>query len=285
MPVDKTLKPRHRQAGLSLIELLVSIALGLLILAASTAMTVKSLVMNTDTLASARLNQDLDTVTQVMVNEIRRAGYSGGHFNFADNEDLNIVSNNCVLYAYNANDNPPASPNFVPDAAERRGFRLNAGAVEMRTMCPDALGPLCATSCADSTGTWVPLTDNTITTITNLNFHSSKSKCISITKVPVAGNTNNYWVTDETDVSLTVTQFPCMATSGTGLTTHVLNNADVYVTGTFVAPVTDDRLIGSRLVNVEITGVLANDPTVTKSQEVEINVRNDHVRCVGFTCP
>lgn len=274
MLLDKTPNIRHCQKGLSLIELLISIALGLLILAAATAMTVKSLTMNTDTLASVRLNQDLDAVTQVMVNDIRRAGFTGGVFWYADNEDLNIVYNSCILYAYDADEDG------VRDNDEKYGFKLVNSEIQMRTSCSD--GATCATDC--SKGTWVPLTDDTVTTITNLNFHSSKSKCISITDSAwvAAGNTNNYWVTNE---SSTATQFPCMATSGTGLTNYVVNTSDVYVTGTFVPPQTGDRLIGSRLVNVEITGNLANDSSVTKSQRVEINVRNDHIRCIGFTCP
>ena len=278
MPVEKTLIKRQGQKGLSLIELMISIALGLLILVAATSMTVKSLVMNTDTLASAKLNQDIDSVTQVMVNDIRRAGYTGGVFLYLDNEDLNIVNSSCILYAYDVNENR------VNDANEKFGFKLSQTGteVEMRTTCAD--GITCATDCTK--GTWVALTDDAVTTITELNFHSSKSKCISITDsaYAVAGNTNNYWVTNE---DLTVMQFPCMATSGTGLNTFTLNNADVYVgSGTFVQPQTDDRLIGSRLVNVEITGRLTNDNTVTKSQDVEINVRNDHIRCIGSTiCP
>jgi len=76
MLIEKTLNTKHRQAGVTLIELMISIVLGLLILSAATAMTVQSMVMNADTLSSARLNQNLDSVIQVMVNDIRRAGYS-----------------------------------------------------------------------------------------------------------------------------------------------------------------------------------------------------------------
>lgn len=281
MPFRKTLITKQGQKGLSLIELLISIALGLLILAAATAMTVKSLVMNTDTLASVRLNQELDAVTQVMVNDIRRAGYSGGHFNFADNEDLNIVSSSCILYAYNANDDPPGSLNLTLDDDEKYGFKLVGSDIYMRTEC--SAGDDCATDCTK--GTWVSITENTFTTITNLNFHSSKSKCISLTDSPEPGNSNNYWVTDE---SLTATQFPCYATTGTGLSTFTRDSSGDYVAGAFVAPGTDgrlDRLNETRLVNVEIAGRLTNDNTVTKSQRVEINVRNDHIRCINFACP
>ena len=275
MPVKETLIKRQGQKGMSLIELMISIALGLLIVVAATAMTVKSLVMNTDTLASAKLNQDIDSVTQVMVNDIRRAGFTNALFKYDDFEDLNIVSSSCVLYSYDANEDG------VKDDNEKFGFKLNGSEVEMRTTCT---GVGCAIDC--DAGTWVALTDNAVTTITDLNFHSSKSKCISLTDSPVAGNTNNYWVTDE---SLTVTQFPCMATTGAGLSNFTLDiTTGDYVAGAFVAPGTDgrlDRLNDVRLVNVEIAGSLTNDITVTKSQRVEINVRNDHVRCINFACP
>jgi prepilin-type N-terminal cleavage/methylation domain-containing protein len=274
MPVDKTLITNHSQRGVTLIELLISTALGLLIMAAATAMTVKSLVMNTDTLASARLNQDLDSVTQVMVNDIRRAGFTGGVFFYADNEDLNIVSSSCILYAYDADEDG------VRDNDEKFGFRLNTSEVQMRTTC--AAGDTCATDC--TTGTWVSLTDNAFTTISNLAFTSERSKCIAITdsaNLVANSNTNNYWVTTSA-----ATQFPCTATSGTGLTNYTLDSSDVYVSGTFVAPQTGDRLIGARLVNVDIDANLTSDNNVTKDQEVDISVRNDHLRCVGLvTCP
>ena len=66
-----------RQAGFGLIELMVAITLGLLVTAAVTSMAVNSLKMSSDTLKSARLNQDLGAVMQIMVNDIRRAGYVG----------------------------------------------------------------------------------------------------------------------------------------------------------------------------------------------------------------
>jgi prepilin peptidase dependent protein B len=274
MLIEKVFKTKRSQAGLTLIELMISIVLGLLILAAATTMTVKSMVINADTLASARLNQDVDSVTQVMVNDIRRAGFTGGTFFYADNEDLNIVSSSCILYAYDANEDG------VRDDDEKFGFRLVNSEVEMRTTC--SAGDTCATDC--TTGTWVSLTDNAFTTISNLAFTSEGSKCIAITdtaNVVANSNTNNYWVTTSA-----ASQFPCTATSGTGLTNYTLDSSDVYVPRTFVAPQTGDRLIGARLVNVDIDANLTNDNAVTKSQVVDISVRNDHLRCVGLvTCP
>lgn len=69
-----------------------------------------------------------------------------------------------------------------------------------------------------------------------------------------------------------------MATSGTGLTTYVMDSDSVYGTGTFVAPASGDRLFGTRQVNVTIAGQLVNDSAMLKSQRVGIKVRNDQVR-------
>ena len=147
MSIKKINRVKRHQAGMTIVELMVSIVLGLLLLLAATAMTTKSMVMNGETLKSVKLNQDLDSVIQVMVNDIRRAGYSGGTFDYPDNEDLNIVSSSCVLYAYDLDQNA------TMNTYENFGFRLANAQIEMRTSCTTG----CSTSC--TAGTWVPLTD------------------------------------------------------------------------------------------------------------------------------
>jgi hypothetical protein len=205
------------------------------------------------------------------VNDIRRAGYTGGVFSFVTDEGLNIVSNSCVLYAYDSNENGAL------DVDEKFGFKLVNSRVEMRTSCTTGS---CATDCG--TGTWAPLTDSSMIEITGLVFDSEDSKCLSLTHpdnvVEPGGlntNKNNFWVT----TSVT-TQFPCLATvaqSG-ALTTFVPNSAETaYETGTFVLPAAKDRLVEFRQVNVLITGRLTNDVSMNKNQRVGINVRNHHV--------
>ena len=268
MSAEKKLKSKHRQKGMTLIELMISIVLGLLVLAAATTMTVNSIVTNGSTLTSARLNQDLGSVAQVLVNEIRRAGYSGGVFDYLDNEDINIVSNSCILYAYDADKDGSL------ETTEKFGFKLVGSEIQMRTDC--AAGA-CATSCA--AGTWVALTDNSVVSINSLSFDSVNSKCISITdtaNVVNLSNRNNYWVTTTDDT----TGFPCLAASDTGLTTYVMDVDSVYASGTFVAPASGDRLIGVRQVNVEVDAVLTNDASMRKIEQMAISVRNNRVRTI-----
>ena len=273
MQIENIRCARHRQVGVTLIELMVSIVLGILLMLAATAMTVSSMMMNADTLNSARLNQNLDSVVQVMVNDIRRAGYTGGLFDFGDKEDLNIISvggePSCLLYAYDT-DQPLAVGAGSIQADERFGFKLVGTAIEMRTTCPDSSGTACWLNC--SSGTWVVLTDTDIVAIdasTGLKFDSFNSKCLNITS-----STKNYWVTSATGEDV----FPCAAESADAgnLTNYIRDSVTgVYATGTFAEPITGDSLVESRQVNVQIAGALANDPSFIKTQRVAINIRNN----------
>lgn len=273
MSIKKINSIKHRQSGVSLVELMISIALGLLLMLAATAMTASSMIMNADTLKSVKLNQDLDSVIQVMVNDIRRAGYSGGTSIFTNySDDLNIVNSSCILYAYDADDDG------VLDDGEKFGFKLVGSEINMRTTCT---GANCPSSCA--AGTWVPLTEDKYVSITTLSFDSEHSKCLNVTdpdNVTSPGNDNNFWVTNTGNAI----DFPCSAVNNNNghLTTYVMDANEVYQsTGTtFVAPATNDRLVEARQVNIEIEGALTNDATMQKTQKVAVTVRNNHIQTI-----
>lgn len=279
-------KTQQHQTGVTIVELMISIVLGLLLLSAATAMTVKSMVMNGDTLGSAKLNQDLDSVLHVMVNDIRRAGYSGQNNSvtpvipavvFSDNEDLFIESQSCVLYAYDAS--PPGTPGAgVLETTEKFGFKLVANAIQMRTEC-SATGTACADDC--DAGTWEPLTDPNRMTIRSLTFDTQFSKCLNIPATKTATNNNNYWVTTADNIR----SFPCSASSADAadLTSYYLDADGVYQVGSYIPPDpgSGDRTIETRQVNIELAGHLGTDPLDAKStvkrQKVAINVRNNSV--------
>lgn len=63
-----------KMAGFSLIELMIAATLGLFVLAAVTAVMISTITTNSSNLSMIRLDQDLRTVMQLMVNDIRRAG-------------------------------------------------------------------------------------------------------------------------------------------------------------------------------------------------------------------
>ncbi|GAA5194011.1 PilW family protein [Ferrimonas gelatinilytica] len=71
------MKARKPQRGFTLVELMVSVTLGLLILSAMLAFFSSNLRANSTTLELSRLNQELQTVMNMMARDIRRAGYRG----------------------------------------------------------------------------------------------------------------------------------------------------------------------------------------------------------------
>ncbi|MDO9316463.1 MAG: hypothetical protein Q7T97_18165, partial [Burkholderiaceae bacterium] len=66
-----------RQAGVSLVELLIGISLGLFIVGAALSMLVVHLRESRTLIAQSRLMQDLRTATDLIARDLRRAGYWG----------------------------------------------------------------------------------------------------------------------------------------------------------------------------------------------------------------
>ncbi len=272
----KALIANNSQAAFSLVELMIAIALGLLVAAAVTAMTVKSLTMNNDTLKSARLNQDLDTIMQIMINDIRRAGYGADTVSFAVGEDINIVSSACLLYSYDRNENGTI------DDAERNGFKLDGSDIEMRTSCN---GGNCSTSCLDAVGNWEKLTDPDVIDVTQLTIDSEDSKCHNIDKS----------ISLEVKSDTSATDFACSETTRSNIEEWDDSDTDPAnwdwssIGASTVLPLRTnthtkadgmtgaDRSIGIRHVNLSIQGELTNDSSISKALDVSIKVRNNHI--------
>lgn len=188
----------RRQAGLSLVELMVSLTIGLIVLAAVTNLVVGGLRSNSETQRMARLNQELRAVMHLMVSELRRAdmGVDGDTDCWPANAPasdsyyhLTIVSEgdqsaNRIEYKYDAN-----GDGYFPDGSVCRPLKGRCAAGETAGIaCPAA--PV-AVSAADTerfafrrtvngagigriqmrrNGTWQDLTDPAVTHITTLQF-------------------------------------------------------------------------------------------------------------------
>ncbi len=63
------------QNGMTIIELMVGMAVGLLILLGVTTVYINTLHTSANTLGGSRLNQEMAAIMNIMVNDIRRAGY------------------------------------------------------------------------------------------------------------------------------------------------------------------------------------------------------------------
>ena len=67
--------PMRRNAGFSLVELMVGLVAGMVVVGAVLAFTVSSIRANADFVGSARLTQELRSASQYVNSELRRAGY------------------------------------------------------------------------------------------------------------------------------------------------------------------------------------------------------------------
>lgn len=181
---------RCNLGGFSLIELMISLTLGLIVVGAVLAFTVSTVRANSENIRSARLSQDLRTGMNLVMRELRRSGYDAASVRrlaqgvppsaFTGITISGTTSAKCITYGYNR----PALTGIggVPVATELKGVRLNAatGALEMNTTS----SPM---SCGGATG-WFPVTDPAVVNITaftvgvqNVPFGNGVVSCVSTT--------------------------------------------------------------------------------------------------------
>jgi hypothetical protein len=161
------------QRGLTLIELMVSIAVGMLLVLAITQFFVGQVIGNTDLLKVTRLNQELRAIMDLTVRDIRRGGYwadavSGVWYEGTPgvtanplqsitvgstvNPDSTTTPGSSIKYAYDANGNGAI------DDDENFTIRLNTTDHSVELVQ------------GINTVTTTPLSDTGTTTITALTF-------------------------------------------------------------------------------------------------------------------
>lgn len=155
----------NAQRGFTLIELMVSMVIGLIILAGVIGMFVSMVKSDNDYLKSVRLNQELRAAMSLITRDIRRAGANrtaatdspANPFSVAGGTRLTIAANqqgvliSCLTYSYDANDT----------SNELFGYRHDSttGSVETR-----------ADGAACNANGWSTITDDNLVDITALTF-------------------------------------------------------------------------------------------------------------------
>jgi prepilin peptidase dependent protein B len=254
------------QQGLSLIELMIGLVIGMIVIAGVMNIYLSTVVSSADTLKQSKLNQELTTLMSVMSSDIMRAGVTGtlnytspqsNAFNQVDDTALEVIDSvasntqvtfansatggSCVVYAYDRD------LDGTVDDSDVLGFRLNNGAVEMRQQ---GVG-VNHDSCATADGTWLPVTDSRVITITTLNFAFNNSECLN-TREPNG-------VDDDSDASTNDTaEMDCYSiapTNGSG-----------------------DVTVETRQIDITVTGQLVADAGVNTTMTQSVRVRNDLVR-------
>jgi|TARA_R110002096_G_scaffold246654_1_gene438866 prepilin-type N-terminal cleavage/methylation domain-containing protein len=149
------------QKGLTLIEMLIALVLGLFVTAIIISVFSTNVRSSNENIRMIRLNQELRGVMTLMVDEIKRHGYS---FDPTDNNFMNKLdydsANTCLNYSY---DSDTTDGSF--DASK------DLFAFQLRS---DNIIYWNTTSCAPSIG-GQPLTETNIANITTLNFDFSGS--------------------------------------------------------------------------------------------------------------
>ncbi|NOT84244.1 MAG: prepilin-type N-terminal cleavage/methylation domain-containing protein [Methylococcaceae bacterium] len=128
------------QKGLSLIELMIGLLVGAIVVAGAIKIFTGSAKNSSDNIKLSMLNQDLRVMMDIMVRDIRRAGYRYNASITNAPAFLNTIRHNpfteinieasdpCITYLYDKN---TATPSII-DSSERMGFRLKNDLLQMR---------------------------------------------------------------------------------------------------------------------------------------------------------
>jgi len=152
--------PRRRgrefERGVSIVELMVGVAIGLFLIAGAMSMFVSHLQGSRRLLIDARINQDLRTAADLIARDLRRAGFWANALSgtIATGSGTATTPNN---YGTIATTGSSVTYDFAQDtdntvqASEQFGFKLNGGVIEFRT---------------DGAPTWRQMTDPSVLTVT-----------------------------------------------------------------------------------------------------------------------
>lgn len=254
---------RKAQLGLNLVELMIGLVVGMIVLAAMTVVYLNASRGSKDTLNANRLNQDIRAVMDIMVADIRRAGYWATAAIATPNcfttrtttatctkvTDLFINNaGNCILYSYDATyktgsvAGPPAQ-----DGIDFFGFRLNGGAVQAVS---DAGMSSTDANTVCSTLTWQSLTDSNVINVSALTFSETGSQCL-----------------DATD--------PTKNWTAAGTTVPPCDSSDAnYIAA---VPASGDELAETRQITITITANHVQDNTLSRTLTETVLVRNNRI--------
>jgi prepilin peptidase dependent protein B len=162
---------RRYHCGTSLVELMISMAIGLASLTAMASLVGHGIGLNSQLLAKSRLDEEINAIAALLVSDIKRAGYDANMIRLVSDPSLPVspfadsllvsnypseVANSCVTFAYDRNQNGQLD---TQNTNEHFGFRLKDKAIEMRI---DGL--------ACNAGGWHDLTDPNVVKVSKLQF-------------------------------------------------------------------------------------------------------------------
>ena len=136
-PVVRHRRPRGGQQGLSLVELMVGIAIGLFVVAGAVTLVAAQLGDNRRLLLETQLQQDLRASTDIITRELRRAGYTTLAQQGAWYPDTMLVQRNTFADVTPVGSNDPVTASETrfkyrrgPGAEGPYGFKLENNVIK-----------------------------------------------------------------------------------------------------------------------------------------------------------
>ncbi len=158
---------KKRQQGITLIEMMIAMIIGLIISAGVISIFVSNVKSSNENIRMVRLNQELRGVMTFISDEIKRAGYSADTTNSDFIDEFNYdVANDCLRYSYDEDGDG------IRDNDERFGFELNANALRWANN-------VTTTDCSD--GAWQNITETNIANITAFTITESNIAAGTVT--------------------------------------------------------------------------------------------------------
>lgn len=246
---------------------MVGMVVALIVLAGLSAVYLNSSRSSRITTTANQLNQDLRAVMDIMVNDIRRAGFwanatSGANpFTSATTDIAISTSGSCIVYGYDAT-HAGGTAGIVDSSASFMDFfgsRLSAGGAIQTLLSTGNLTTTSTTTTCSADSLWENLTDPRVITVTALTLDTVGSKCIAyLPATYVATNTATFtaWAT----------------TAGTG---SACSSTAVGAPAPY--PAATNTFVETRQINITLTAQSNVDSTLARTLTETVLIRNNRM--------
>lgn len=272
---------RKHQRGVTLVELMVGMVVGLIVIAIVGTLFITTLGGSRDALQSMKLNQELRAAMDYIVSDVRRAGMWSGSAIATPDINGNVINpfttrvvagatdvsihnfgtgaRNCIVYSYDR-------LGILPVNFPLFGFRLNNDGVLQALRQANITAILGGTEACAAAGV-EGLTDPNTVVVTALTFSFEGSRCLNVDRMNTATTppTPYEW---ENPAGTAIGTPACANTAATGY------NAII-----------GEHLLETRQLLVTLTGRSARDPNVTMSLQESVNIRNNRIAIATVTSP
>jgi Tfp pilus assembly protein PilW len=290
-----------KQRGLSLIELMISLALGMIVIGGVTYVTASTMRTNSDTLRSTHLNQELRAALQMMTRDLRRSGYRFGIEQasvFTSNFGLTLSATSGTITL------TPSDGSFGEWMTGARVRHLNDGVsycIDITTNssssaegtfvdCDANTDPAAFPSTTVSAGTWTIQDANGLISTTATCVSMGYDRDEEVTDNPtgdgdIESDEQVGYAYDATNKALLVGSTGANCASGTSGWDALINTDEsgIDITGLDVDIIGDNEINAGNAtvrmleIQLSLSGQLTTDSTVQRTVTEVVKVRNDQL--------